>query len=157
MPVIKLETKIYADIEICFDLSRSIDLHTISTSQTNEKAISGVTSGLINLNETVTWKATHLGFRQKLTTKISAFQRPFYFKDEQLNGIFKKLAHDHFFTQDDSFVKMTDHFLFESPFGALGSMFNKLVLTDYLRNFIIKRNQVIKEYAETGKWKQILR
>lgn len=48
MPTIQLETIIDADIKICFDLSRSIDLHQISTAKTNEKAIAGVTAGLIN-------------------------------------------------------------------------------------------------------------
>ena len=54
MPRIKLETKIRASKEIVFDLSRSIDLHKLSTSQTNEEAIAGKTEGLIGLNEWVT-------------------------------------------------------------------------------------------------------
>ena len=54
MPTIYLTIEINAPIERCFDLSRSIDLHTLSTSHTNEKAIAGVTSGLIGLNEEVT-------------------------------------------------------------------------------------------------------
>jgi hypothetical protein len=86
MPIIKLTTEINSTLEICFDLSRSIDLHKISTSKTNEEAIEGKTKGLINLNETVTWKATHFGVRQKLTSKITAFDRPYYFVDEQTKG-----------------------------------------------------------------------
>jgi hypothetical protein len=39
MPVISLKTIIEADIGLCFDLARSIDLHTISTAHTNERAI----------------------------------------------------------------------------------------------------------------------
>ena len=45
MPTIQLETIINADIKICFDLSRSIDLHQISTAKTNEKAIAGIRFG----------------------------------------------------------------------------------------------------------------
>ena len=59
MPVIELRTFIKCGIEICFDLSRSIDLHQLSTTQTNKKAIAGKTSGLINLDEFVTWQVTH--------------------------------------------------------------------------------------------------
>ena len=44
MPKIELTTEIQSTIEICFDLSRSIDLHNISTQQTNEQAIAGTTS-----------------------------------------------------------------------------------------------------------------
>lgn len=69
MPVIELETFIHADIGTCFDLSRSIDLHTLSTAKTKEKAIAGKISGLIGMNETVTWQATHFFVRQTFTSK----------------------------------------------------------------------------------------
>lgn len=59
MPKIELTTEINAPIEICFDLSRSIDLHQLSTAKTNEKAIKGVTAGLIGPDESVTWEAVH--------------------------------------------------------------------------------------------------
>ena len=95
MPIVKLETKINSTLEICFDLSRSIDLHKISTAHTKEKAIDGVTTGLINLNEFVTWQAVHFGIKQKLTSKITAFNKPFHFRDEQVKGAFKFIIHDH--------------------------------------------------------------
>ena len=64
MPLIELQTEINSTIEICFDLSRSIDLHKISTAKTNETATDGVTKGLINLNQFVTWQARHFGVKQ---------------------------------------------------------------------------------------------
>jgi hypothetical protein len=54
MPRIELKTEVEANMEIVFDLSRSIDLHKISMGNTNEKAIAGKTSGLIELDESVT-------------------------------------------------------------------------------------------------------
>jgi len=156
MPLIKLETIINSTIEICFDLSRNIELHKISTAKTNETAIDGITKGLIGSGEFVTWQAKHFGIQQKLTTKITAYERPFHFRDEQVRGIFKKLSHDHYFSRKGNMVIMTDNFLFESPFGIFGQVFNKLVLTKYLQKFLIERNEIIKEFAETGKWKQLL-
>ncbi len=156
MPKIKLKTEINSTIEICFDLARSIDLHKISTAKTNEQAIEGTTSGLINLNETVTWQATHFGVRQKLTSKITAFDRPKYFRDEQLKGAFKSIYHEHIFELIDNKVLMTDIFEFKTPFGILGNIFNKLILTNHLRKLLINRNNVIKDYAETDKWKLVL-
>ena len=120
MPLIQLETSIDADIEICFDLARSIDLHTLSTAKTNEIAIDGVTNGLINYGDFVTWEATHFGFRQKLTSKITAFDRPHHFCDEQVKGIFSKIKHDHYFEQLPDSVLMRDDFYFESPLGIPG-------------------------------------
>jgi ligand-binding SRPBCC domain-containing protein len=156
MPKIELTTEINSTLEICFDLSRSIDLHQISTAKTKEQAIAGVTKGLINLNESVTWKATHFGVRQKLTAKITAFDRPNYFVDEQVKGIFKSMVHQHKFEQVGDKVIMKDIFEFESPFGIIGNIFNQLVLTKYMTKFLQERNQVIKEFAETEKWKDVL-
>ena len=155
MPLIKLETIINSTIEICFDLSRNIELHKISTAKTNETAIDGITKGLIGSGEFVTWQAKHFGIQQKLTTKITAYERPFHFRDEQVKGIFKQLRHDHYFSQKGNMVIMTDNFLFESPFGVFGQIFNKLVLTKYLHKFLIERNRIIKQLAETGKWNQL--
>lgn len=156
MPTIELETLIKSGIEICFDLSRSIDLHQISTAKTNEKAIDGATSGLINLDEFVTWQATHLGILQKLTSGITAFDRPFHFRDEQQKGAFKYIVHDHYFKIENGQVVMKDVFKFQSPFGYIGKLFDKIFLTNYLKRFLINRNSIIREYAETEKWKLVL-
>jgi ligand-binding SRPBCC domain-containing protein len=156
MTKIELVTEIHSTIDICFDLSRSIDLHKISTAKTNEQAIAGITSGLIGLNESVTWQATHFGIRQKLTSKITAFDKPNYFIDEQVKGIFKSIYHKHQFEQLQDKVIMKDIFEFHSPFGVLGQLFNKLILTNYLTRLLIDRNNVIKEFAETDQWKSVL-
>ena len=39
MPVIEIETRIHAPIQMVFDLSRSIDLHVESTAETKEEAV----------------------------------------------------------------------------------------------------------------------
>lgn len=156
MPTITLHTKIRADIQVCFDLARSIDLHSISVEHTDEKAIDGRTAGLIELGETVTWQARHFGIRQQLTSKISAMQTPYYFVDEQVKGAFKKLYHQHIFQYDGTYTHMTDIFEFESPMGILGKIFNRLVLTRYMTRFLSQRNEVIKKYAESHLWKEVL-
>ncbi len=157
MTKIYIETTINASPSICFDLSRSIDLHIISTQQTNEKAIAGVTSGLINLNESVTWEAIHFGFKQQLTSKIVAFEYPNYFRDIQEKGIFKYFKHDHYFElQRNGKTLMIDIFEFESPLGFLGELANKLLVTRYMKKLLVKRNQIIKEFAESEKYKLVI-
>ena len=156
MPKIELETEIKSKIEICFDLSRSIELHTISTSTTNEKATDGKTTGLISLGEYVTWQATHFFIRQNLTSKITAYTRPFHFRDEQIKGIFKSIVHDHYFEQKGDTTILKDVFEFKTPFGIIGSIFNSVILKAYLTRLLIKRNTIIKEFAESEKWKSVL-
>ena len=156
MPVILIETEIESTKKIVFDLSRSIDLHKISAAKTNEEAISGTTSGLINLGESVTWKAKHLGFTQKLTTKITQFNSPDYFVDIMTKGAFKSFKHEHFFKEKNGKTLMIDKFDYKSPFGILGNFVDFIFLKKYMTNFLIERNQIVKEFAESEKWKQVL-
>ncbi len=156
MCTIHLTTFIAAPIERVFDLSRSISLHKISTAHTNEEAIGGITSGLINKNETVTWRAKHLFKTRYFTTLISEMQSPTFFIDEMQKGDFKSLKHEHHFKKIDNGTIMIDILSFESPYGIIGKWFNKIYLKNYLQKFIVQRNVVIKEYAETQKWKAIL-
>lgn len=156
MPLIKLKTEINAPIERCFDLSRSIDLHKISTEHTNEEAIDGVTSGLINLNESVNWRAKHFGIYQKLSTKITEFDSPKFFVDEMVKGAFKGFRHEHHFLALNGCTLMTDIFDYQSPFGMLGKLVDMLVLKRYMTKLLEKRNKTIKEFAESDKWKAVL-
>lgn len=93
MTTIHLETNINAHVEQVFDLSRSIDLHLESTAKTNERAIAGVTSGLIEYGETVTWRAKHFGVYQNFTSKITQYDYPNSFTDEMQKGAFKSFKH----------------------------------------------------------------
>jgi ligand-binding SRPBCC domain-containing protein len=148
MAFIRIVTTAAAPIELCFDLSRDIDLHQRSMSHTGERAVSGRTGGLIELGETVTWEARHLGVRQRFTSKITAFDRPRRFRDEMLAGAFRSFTHDHLFELHGSGTRMTDELDFRSPFGPLGWLFNRIYLTGYLRRLLVERNQVIKKEAE---------
>ncbi|MBP6024424.1 SRPBCC family protein [Ferruginibacter sp.] len=156
MPKIHITTFIAAPVERVFNLSRSITLHKISAKDTNEEAIAGVTSGLINLNETVTWQAKHLFKTRQHTSKISAMEIPVHFVDEMVTSDFKSFYHEHFFKVVDNGTIMIDILTFETPYGFIGRWFNKLYLKKYLEKFLAKRNNIIKEYAETEKWKAIL-
>lgn len=150
MAKIYLETLINADNKTVFDLSRDIDFHQKSTSKTNEKAIAGKMSGLIELGETVTWRAKHLGFYQNLTTKITEMESPKMFTDMMVKGAFKSMKHQHIFKEENGQTLMIDIFEFESPFGMIGKIFNQIFLKNYLKNFLVERNKMIKEITESN-------
>lgn len=148
MASIHLKTIINADIANVFDLARDIDLHQKSTARTHEKAIAGRTSGLIENGETVTWRAKHLGVYQILTTKIICMEKPYHFTDIMLKGAFKSMKHQHIFKQEETYTVMTDIFEFESPFGMIGWIIDRLFLEKYMRSFLLERNKLIKSTAE---------
>ncbi len=156
MPVIRLQTRIKANKTLVFDLSRSIDFQSEINRSSNERAVAGRTSGLIGLNETVTWRGKHLGVWQNLTTQITEFDPPHFFVDEMEKGAFKSIRHEHYFFQSAEGTVMTDVFQFRAPLGVLGWLANHLFLKTYMTNFLKGRNRILKEYAETEKWRDVL-
>lgn len=154
MPVIELSTVILAPRERVFDLARSIDAHQESATGTGERAVAGVTSGLIGMGGEVTWEARHLAVKQRLSVRITAFERPRYFQDVMLSGAFSRMIHDHTFEEHPEGTLMKDRFEFASPLGILGKIADRVFLTAYMRRFLIQRNAVLKRLAETDAWRR---
>lgn len=156
MPEIVIEIPVAAPIERVFDLARCIDLHEHSMTGTNERAVDGVTTGLIGFGETVTWEATHFRIRQRLTSKITMFDRPTHFRDEMVKGAFNSISHDHFFSEVNGVTVMRDVFDYKSPFGIFGRIADSVFLEKYMRNLLTRRNEMIKQIAEGETWRRYL-
>ncbi len=157
MGEIILETAVQAPRTRVFDLSTSIDFHCYSAAGTQERAIAGIKSGLIGLNEEVTWRARHLFVWQELSVRVTEFERPAHFRDEMVRGAFLWMRHDHYFTATtgDSTL-MKDVFAYEAPLGMAGHIVNKLLLERYFRRFLMDRNEHIRQAAETDAWQNFL-
>ncbi|KAF2510691.1 SRPBCC family protein [Flavobacterium zhairuonense] len=148
MTKINLTTKIKAPKQIVFDASRNIEIHQQSASPSKEKAIDGVTSGLISLGETVTWRGKHFGFYFTHKSRITEMIFYDYFIDEMEKGKFKSFKHEHFFEEENGFTIMKDKLQYETPFGIFGKLFDVLFLKRHLTNFLLERNKVLKEISE---------
>lgn len=148
MSIIILITKIKAPIETVFDIARNIDIHQLSATKSNEKAIDGKTTGLIELNETVTWIGKHFGLQLLHKSRITQFKFPSYFVDEMEAGHFKSFKHEHFFQFEKDHTVMIDRLEYETPYGIFGYLFDKIILRKYLTNFIKTRNKILKNLAE---------
>jgi len=150
VPTVRVETFIKASQETCFDLARDIDVHMQTTGSTGEKAVAGVTSGKMELHDFVTFEAKHFGIRQRLTSEIVEFDRPNFFTDQMVKGPFKRLRHEHRFEPRQGGTLMIDVMDFESPFGPLGSMVDRLVLARYMARFLADRGKALKAAAESA-------
>ena len=156
MPVIRLVTSIAAPCEKVFDLARSVDVHQKSMTHTDERAIAGVTRGLMSLGDEVIWEARHFGIRQRLQIRITSLERPIHFQDIMVAGAFKRMIHDHEFSRQGSGTLMIDRFEFESPFGILGWLIDRIVLSSYMCMLLRRRNRVLKNLAESDEWQKYL-
>ena len=125
---VRLETKIDAPIDGVFDAARAIDLHLESMASTGETAVGGRTQGLIGPGESVTWRARHFGLTMELTSRITGFDRPRSFVDEQVEGPFASFRHEHRFSPYRGGTLMTDDWRHASPLGWLGRIVDAVVL-----------------------------
>ena len=151
MPVIVLRTTVAAPPSRCFDLSRDVDLHQRSTAASRERAVGGVTSGLLGPGDEVTWEATHFGVRQRLTWRITEFEPPRRFVDEMVHGAFRRFRHEHqFLALEGGGTEMLDTFDYTSPLGPLGRLADVLFLRQYMSRLLRRRNAYLKREAESA-------
>ncbi|MDR7080714.1 ligand-binding SRPBCC domain-containing protein [Neobacillus niacini] len=148
MPVIEHKQFIKAPIEICFDLARDVEVHTRTSVKTKERAVGGVTAGLLQEGDSVTWEAVHFGIKQRLTAKVIFMEKPHSFVDVMVKGAFKSFIHIHQFIEEEEGTTMIDHFQYRSRFGPIGILIDKLFLEKYMRKFIANRARGLKKIAE---------
>jgi ligand-binding SRPBCC domain-containing protein len=149
MRSIRLVTVIAAPIADCFDLALSVDAHTASMQASKEAAIGGVTSGVMKLGDSVTWRARHFGIVFRMTSVITEYQPPSRFVDEQQHGPFRRWWHEHAFTTlANGQTQMIDVVQFQSPCGLLGYVADGLVLGHYMPHLLRQRNTWLKTTLE---------
>jgi len=154
-------TVIAAPIQRVFDLARSVEVHVAGNVHFGEEAVAlsadppSATRGLLALNDSVTWRARHFFIRQRLTSRITAYDRPRYFQDTMLRGAFRSMQHDHYFREVSDAearaprTEMRDVFRFAAPLPLLGRIAEALVLRRYMQQLLHERNAVIREIAES--------
>lgn len=148
MPLIVTETVIAAPAERCFDLSLDVEVHQSSVAWTHERAVAGVTTGVMKLGDQVTWEARHLGRTWRMTSTITEYERPVRFVDEMVAGPFESFRHEHVFHAHGDVTTMIDRLHYRSPFGPLGALTDRVGLRRYIESLLTARNRHLKTSAE---------
>jgi ligand-binding SRPBCC domain-containing protein len=148
--LLHLSTLLPASPEVAFDASRNLRLHQTSMAHTGEILVAGPACDLAGPGDVMTWEARHFGIRQRLTTQITAYDRPHSFTDEMLQGAFRSMTHRHCFTTEGEGTRMEDFFDYTTPFGWAGQLFDVLVLRRYMRKLLEERNRAILRAVSPG-------
>ena len=144
-------TRIAAPPDEVFDLCLDIEAHERSLASSRERAVGGTTTGRLAPGDEVRFRAWHFGIRFALTSRITEYERPHRFVDEQVRGPFSTYRHEHRFADGGGVTVMEDEVSFVAPFGALGRLVERLVLARYLRELIEERNGSLKAELESGR------
>ena len=156
MSTIHLTTFIAAPIERVFDLSRNLTIYKMLMQGRKEKFSSGAASNLVAHGETMSFHAKHLGKTRLVTMKIVDLKKPSSYVQEQVKGDLLHYKHEHHFKPVDNGTILIDMIDFEGPRDVIGKIVGKLYLKSYVEKFIHKRNSLIRQYAESEKWRAVL-
>lgn len=82
-------------------------------------------------------------------TRISVWQPPFRFVDEQLRGPYAEWVHEHQFTSHDGMTRIDDRVTFRLPFGPLGALAAPVVKR-MLRRIFEHRQETVSDLLSAG-------
>ena len=156
MPTIHLTTFIAAPIDRVFDLSRNLSIYKLLMKDREEKFSSGAASSLINHGETITFMVKHFGRTRIVTTRVTDLKKPISFVQEQVNGDLILFKHEQHFKSIENGTIMIDMLDFEGPRDVIGKILGKVYLKKYLEKYLHNRNKLIRQYAESEKWRVVL-
>lgn len=156
MPRIHLTTFIAAPVERVFDLSRHLALYKLLFHNRKEKFSSGAGTSIVGKGETISIVTKHAGRTRMSMIKITDLQRPLNFIEEQVRGDLQNFRHEHHFKAVENGTIIIDLVEFGFPKDFMGRIFGKIYFRNYLDALLKKRNEVIRSYAETEKWRAVL-
>jgi len=134
-------TAVAAPPDQVFAICLDVEAHTRSMAGSSERAVGSKTRGELSLDDTVTFQARHLGLTWRLKARITYYDRPRCFVDEQESGPFKRWRHAHYFEPDGAGgTFMRDVIDFASPLGPFGHIVDRLLLSRYIPHLIRTRN-----------------
>lgn len=148
MPVFVLERVIRCTPQAAFELSLDPGMHVRSMAAHGERMLAGPPGEQFEEGDTVTWQARHFGFRFRLTSVVFDIDPPNRFCDRQIRGPFARFHHEHVFAEHPLGTHMRDTIDFRSPFGPLGALVDRLVMTRHLRRVITERNDALSAELE---------
>jgi ligand-binding SRPBCC domain-containing protein len=146
---VEVTTVVRAPLDVVFVVELDMDVHAASMPGSAERATTSTGRPGMGLGDEVTFTARHLGRTWRLTSRVTAHDRPHRFVDEQVAGPFRWMRHEHLFEPaGERGTRMTDRFAFEAPFGPLGAVVARAVLARYLTRLLRTRGQHVKRVAE---------
>jgi ligand-binding SRPBCC domain-containing protein len=147
---LEVVTLIRAAPETVFDLELDADVHAAAMAASGETAATSTGRPALGLGDEVTFAARHFGVPWELVGRVTEYERPHRFVDEQVRGPFRRLRHEHLFEAvGDGTTRMTDRISFTAPFGPFGAVVGRAVLAPHLRRLLEQRAAYVRRRAES--------
>ena len=106
-----------------------------------------VTDGDLTMRQglEISYRIHPLGIPQRWTSRISVWDPPQRFVDEQLRGPYRDWHHLHEFREVAGGTEIRDEVTYELPFGVLGRIAHRLIVRRQLESIFDHRERVVRE------------
>lgn len=145
-----------APVERVYDLSRHVALYRMLFQNRKESFSSGAGSNLLGKDETVSIVVKHAGKSRMMMIKVTDLKRPHSFIETQVKGDLENFKHEHHFKPVANGTIIIDLVEYGMPRDLIGKLFGKIYFRKYMEELLHKRNEIIRSYAETEKWRAVL-
>ncbi|MFT3948860.1 MAG: SRPBCC family protein [Agriterribacter sp.] len=156
MSSIHLTTFIKAPADRVFNLCRNSTIFKKAFEGRKETLTASASDILVKQGDTMTLSAKHLGKTRALTLRITEMEAQQKFVEEQVKGDLKSFRHEHHFMEVENGTIVIDLVEMEEPRDAIGGMLGKIFLKNYFEKILSKRNELIRQYAESDKWRAVM-
>jgi ligand-binding SRPBCC domain-containing protein len=156
MSAIHITNFIAAPTEIVYDLSRHMMLQKKSMEMVGINQIRGISSGLVSVGDTTMWRISVMKKPFFFSLKI-AENSPFnQFTEMMSAGPLESFEHTRHFKSIKNGTLVIDEINYELPKRFWSKFIDTFFLRNQLMDLLTARNKVLKEYAESTKWKALL-
>jgi ligand-binding SRPBCC domain-containing protein len=155
MPSIHLTSFITAPRERVYDLTRNISVYKKLFDKRKEEFKYSSTSRLLENGESIVIVAKHLGKRRAVSLQLSDVDKSNSFRFTMSKGDLTNYSHLHHFKSADNGTFLIDMVEFGCPVDFTGRLLGRFYFRKYLETLMHERNAIIKDFAETEKWKAI--
>jgi ligand-binding SRPBCC domain-containing protein len=155
MPSIHLTSFICAPRERVYDLTRNMSVYKKLFDKRKEEFKYSSTSRLLENGESIVIVAKHLWKRRAISLQLGEADKSNSFRLTMSKGDLTSYSHLHHFKSADNGTFLIDMVEFGWPVDFTGRLLGKLYFRKYLEALLQQRNAIIKDFAETEKWKAI--
>lgn len=156
METIRLSIWINAPAERCFSLATSAAFQRALARASLRTKSGEVSGGMLGVGDRLLWPGSYLRMRVSYATRIDQIRPVLFFREVADGGYFPHLEHEHYFTVLNDGTRVRDEVRFRLPAKGLLRPLSAPLLRRYLREQIARRNELLKEAAESEDWEAYL-
>jgi hypothetical protein len=156
MSALHVTNFIAAPSDIVFDLSRHILLQKKAMEMIGARLVRGLSSGLKSTDDTVMWSLSFFKNPVLFSLKLSECDINHHLKEEMKGGPLVSFTYDRYVKGIKNGTLVIDEIRYELPDKWWAKAMDKFIIKKKIQELLKARNIIMKEYAESNKWRALL-